>query len=288
MREREGQAHPSSPEFDAHAVVNLGVAALLEELQQGKSGRLEEYLAFAGRFHRYSAQNQLLIYLQCPHATHVAGYRTWQEMGYQVGRGQKGIRILAPRPFKRLDETTGDERHGVYFVSVSVFDASQLANLDSKSLPEFFTPLADDQQELYRRLMDIVTADGIVVSEGNTGRAQGYSAGGSIVIREGLDSRSRTLVLLHEYTHELLHWKADEAKPDKQVKECHAEAVSYIVAHHFGIHNPFSSDYLQHWGTTPKELLAEMETVRLTAALIIDRIEGPASSSEPESQVPGK
>lgn len=252
------------------------------------SGRLEEYLAFAGRFHRYSAQNQLLIYLQCAHATHVAGYRTWQEMGYQVGRDQKGIRILAPRPFKRLDEATGAERHGVYFVSVSVFDASQLAKLDSNPLPEFFTPLADDQQELYRRLMEVVTADGITVSEGDTGLAQGYSAGGSIVIREGLDSRNRTLLLLHEYTHELLHWRNEGDEPTTQVKECHAEAVSYIVAHHFGIHNPFSSDYLQHWGTTPKELLTEMETVRRTSAQIIDRIEGPAGSSEAANQSPGE
>jgi N-terminal domain of anti-restriction factor ArdC len=280
MREREAQGHPSAPEFDAHAVVNLGVAALLEELQHGKSGRIEEYLAFAGRFHRYSAQNQLLIYLQCAHATHVAGYRTWQELGYQVERGQKGIRILAPRPFKRLDEATGEERHGVYFVSVTVFDASQLANRDSKPLPEFFTPLADDKQELYRRLMEVVSADGITVSEGDTGLAQGYSAGGSIVLKEGLDSRSRTLVLLHEYTHELLHWKPDEAKPDKRVKECHAEAVSYIVAYHFGIHNPFSSDYLQNWGATPKDLLAELETVRRTAATIIDRIENPMETGE--------
>jgi hypothetical protein len=59
----------------------------------------------------------------------------------------------------------------------------------------------------------------------------------------------------------------------KGVKECHAEAVSFTVAHHFGIHNPFSSDYLQSWGTTPKELLAKLETVKRTAALIIDRLD---------------
>jgi hypothetical protein len=79
--------------------------------------------------------------------------------------------MLAPRPFKRLDETSGEERHEVYSVSVAVFDASQLANRGSKPLPELFTPLADNQQKLYRRLVDIVTADGILVSEGNTGPA---------------------------------------------------------------------------------------------------------------------
>ena len=114
------------------------------------------------------------------------------------------------------------------------------------------------------------------VSEEAMGPAQGYSAGGRIVIREGLASRNKVLTLIHEYAHELLHWGADGKRQAKAVKECHAEAVSYVVAHHFGIHNPFSADYLHSWGATAKELLAELETVRRTAAYIIDQLEKPA------------
>ena len=137
------------------------------------------------------------------------------------------------------------------FVVVSVFDASQLANLAEKPLPVFFKPLADDQQALYARLKEVVQADGIRIEEEPLGRTQGFSQGRRIVIRDGLDSRSGVLTLLHEYAHELLHWQGTGRQQALKVKECHAEAVSYVVAHHFGIRNPFSADYLQQWGNTP-------------------------------------
>jgi hypothetical protein len=89
------------------------------------------------------------------------------------------------------------------------------------------------------------------------------------------------LTLLHEYAHELLHWNTKGREQPLELKECHAEAVSYVVARHFTIHNPFSADYLQHWGTTPKELVAELDVVRRTAAYIIDRIENSTASSAP-------
>lgn len=269
-KERNQRKAPG--EFAAKALIDKGVQSLLAELSQGKSDRLEKYLAFAARFHRYSLNNQLLIYLQCPHATYVAGYRTWQEMGYQVAGGQKGIRILAPRPYKRENAETGEEEQAISFVTVSVFDTSQLSNLEERPLPAFFTPLADDQQALYARLAQVVQEDGITLSEQLTGKAQGYSAGGRIVLKAGLDSQSKVLVLLHEYTHELLHWEGEGKEQPIQIKECHAEAISYVVALHFGVHNPFSSDYLQHWGTTAKELMAELEVVRRTAGYIIDRL----------------
>jgi len=107
MRSEQEQNRQSSPEFDARSTVDQGVQNLLSEMQQGKSERLEKYLAFVSRFHRYSLNNQLLIWMQCPNATQVAGYRTWQEMGYQVRRGEKGIRIQAPRPFTSRNENSG-------------------------------------------------------------------------------------------------------------------------------------------------------------------------------------
>jgi hypothetical protein len=280
-QERREQ-HPRS-ESTLRERVDQGVDRLLGELKEGKSERLEQYLAFTARFHRYSLNNQMLIYLQCPHATYVAGYRSWQELGYQVARGEKGIRILAPRTHQHTNSETGVKEETTYFVRVTVFDASQLANMKEKPLPVFFTPLADDQPEVYDRLRRVVTEDGITLTEETLGREQGVSSGHRIAIREGLDSRSRVLTLLHEYAHELLHWNEKGRAQPLQVKECHAEAVSYVVGHHFGIHNPFSADYLQHWGTTPKELTAELDVVRRTAAYIIDRVENPtAPLAEPD------
>src|SRR6266849_1428851 len=151
MSGRQERYRRTPQEVDPTGVIDQGIEQLLGELQQGKSERLETYLAFTARFHRYSAHNQMLIYVQCPNASFVAGYKTWQEMGYQVARGQKGIRILAPRPYKKVNAETQAEEPGLYFVTVSVFDASQLLDVDKQPLPTFFTPLGDDQQEFYAR-----------------------------------------------------------------------------------------------------------------------------------------
>lgn len=273
MAGAERFANNPSAESSLFGQVEGGVQQLLQEMQQGQSERLERYLDFTSRFHRYSVNNQILIFLQCPNATFVAGYRKWQDMGYQVAKGAKGIRILAPRPYQVTDKETKEVKERISFASVSVFDVSQLVNTKEKPLPLFFTPLGDDQQELSARLTQVMQEDNIQVGEEETGLVHGYSSKGHVGVRAGLDSTNRVLTLIHEYAHELLHWDSEGKRQEKRVKECHAEAVSYVVAHHFGIHNPFSSDYLQHWGNTPKDLLAEFDTVRRTAMYIIDQIE---------------
>lgn len=271
----ERQPQTPSAEQTLRAQVDGGVRELLTEMQQGKSDRLQKYFEFSARFHRYSVHNQFLIYLQCPQATFVAGYRKWQEWGYQVGKGEKGIRILAPRLAEKPDPETQEPKQVLYFVPISVFDASQLVDLDKKPLPLFFTPLADDQPALYSRLARVVQEEGIRIEDSALGLTQGLSMRRRIAVHEGMDSRSKFLTLLHEFTHELLHWQPHARGQSVKAKECHAEAVSYVVAHHFGIRNPFSADYLQHWGNTAKELFAELDTVRRTAAFIIQRIEEP-------------
>lgn len=282
MAGAERFANNPSAESSLLGQVEGGVQQLLQEMQQGQSQRLERYLDFTSRFHRYSVNNQILIFLQCPNATFVAGYRKWQDMGYQVERGQKGIRILAPRPYQVTDAETQEVKERISFASVSVFDVSHLVNTKENPLPLFFTPLGDDQQELSARLTQVMQEDNIQIGEEETGLAQGYSSKGHVGVRAGLDSTNRVLTLIHEYAHELLHWDAEGKQQEKRVKECHAEAVSYVVAHHFGIHNPFSSDYLQHWGNTPKDLLSEFDTVRRTAMYIIDRIEKDEDESKTE------
>ncbi len=278
MPESKESEHKPSFETNTKSLLDRGIEQLLRGLKQGTSQRLEEYLAFIARFHRYSVNNQMLIYIQCPQATFVAGYRTWKEMGYQVARGQKGIRILAPQPHKRINQETGQEEEAISFTTVSVFDVSQLANLAERPLPAFFGPLPDDQQELYEKLAQAVRADGISLAEGWTGPAQGYSTGKNIVLRRGLDSQNRLHTLIHEYAHELLHSEGEGKKQPRQTKECHAEAIAFIVAHRFGMYNPYSADYLHNWGTTPQELISELEIVRSTAAYIIDRIEKPETN----------
>ncbi len=260
------------------------VSTLLAEIKAGKTDRLLNYLKFSAKFHKYSPLNQMLIVEQAPNATHVAGYSQWKKLGYQVKKGAKGIAIIAPRPYGKAvmkNEETGEETItylGVTFTIAYVFDASQLEARPDKPIPNFFTPLADDQEALYTAIAQAVQRDGIKLEIGKTGRAQGYSKGGTIRLKEGLDSTNRVLTLIHEWAHEKLHHNLQGSELTTNKRELHAEAISYVVAHHFGIHNPFSSDYLQNWGNNEKELLAELETIKTTASAIIEQIEAAQAS----------
>ncbi len=252
--------------------VREGLQALAEELAAGKSDRLRAVLDFASRFHRYSLGNQTLIAAQCSQASYVAGYRTWQKLGYQVRKGEHGIRILAPRPYSRTTDAGEEEQH-VSFAAVAVFDASQLT--ETPALPIHRAALADDQQHRYAAVLAVVEAEGIRVEErDDLGSAEGYSAGGVIVLRRGLDSHNRTLVLLHEWSHEILH-KGTAKGLARERKEAQAEATAYVVSRHFGLAHPFAADYLQSWQVlTLADLERELDAVVRAAGHIIDRLKG--------------
>lgn len=289
-------------EVDLLNFVSESLQILSEEIAQGKSDRLKAYLDFASRFHQYSRSNQWLILSQMPNASQIASYRKWQEEGYQVAKGSKGIRILAPSIRKvppREDAEDTDETDQkepshqiVRFVAVSVFDVSQLT--PDKRPPEFFIPLEGDADGLYDRLVQAATADGFRVEQTNdTHGAEGYSQGRLLVTRTGLPSVNRFLTAVHEYGHGLLHQgvhQLGERLNDRrgrlttQVKECHAEAISYVVARHFGIANPFSADYLLQWGNTPETLRAELDIVLAAASHIITKLEGDPSPAPAEGE----
>jgi hypothetical protein len=262
--------------------MKTGTQSLLDEIRSGKSERLLSLLAFSSKFHHYSPNNQILIMLECMHRNidpqYVAGFTTWRNMNYSVKRGEKGIPIYQPRPYSKHDEETDRDVKHLFFKVAYVFADSQVEPMKEgmPPFPTFFTPLQGDCEELCTRLVEVIRADGIIVSEvQDTAGAQGYSAAGRIGLKPGLDSTSRFLTLTHEYAHELLHPKGIRENMTKTVKECQAEATAYIVAHHFGVHNPFSSDYLIGWGNDEKSLMAEIESVQRAASTIIGHMEKP-------------
>jgi hypothetical protein len=134
--EHHGSHHPQSErlpskqllgEQELRGMISNSLTELGGELQAGKSERLLQYLDFAARFHHYSRANQFLIVRQRPDATRVASYKKWQELGYQVAKGETGIWILAPSIKKQKDEESDEERRVVMgFVAVSVFDVAHL------------------------------------------------------------------------------------------------------------------------------------------------------------------
>jgi hypothetical protein len=132
------------------AAIETAIERLSEQLAGGYSAEFRSVLAFFGKFHRYSWQNALLILSQLPEASLVAGMTRWNELGYQVRKGERSIWIWAPITKKVTNEQTGEDVEGlVGFRPAPVFDASQLANLDDRPLPALWRPLPDDMGDLY-------------------------------------------------------------------------------------------------------------------------------------------
>lgn len=280
-------------------VTDERVAELTDQLENGvrelyASGRYEEYLRMMSKFHQYSIGNVMLIYLQCPHATQVAGYRRWKEtFGRQVKRGEKGIKILAPCPYKRIleQEQTGPEDGQqpdtgtvkfLRFKVATVFDVSQT---EGWALPTLGVDELTGDVPGYAELYDRLTAYAPVPVEVEPvpGEAKGYFSAQEqrIVLRPGMSQVQTLKTLVHEIAHSKLH-TPEQMKPEEQKgrreKEVEAESVAYVVCRHFGIDtSDYSFGYVAGWsrGKELAELKASLETIRNTAAEIINTIQPP-------------
>lgn len=238
------------------------------------------FLAFAQAFHRYSVNNLLLILAKNPEATHVAGYRKWQELGRQVRKGEGGpnaIRIFGGREVRETveDERTGEEseQRRVKFFPVSVFDISQTDPID---------PDADDPSTLAQRLRgddplgilaavtDYLTGKGWTVErEPIPGNTNGYTAidgSNRVVIDADLSPAQAAKTALHEAAHVELHAEEDRAEyvMHRGIKETEAESVAYVVAGVLGLDtSAYSIGYVAGWSN------CEADTIKQTAANVI-------------------
>ena len=285
---------PEVTTVDLAGMVNGHLNTLLEAMQQGNTEHLTSYLAFSSRFHRYSRRNQELIYEQCPEATQVARYQKWKQEGYQVrfmnkdpkkGSVEHGIRILVPvppagykAPARRTAEPESEEQREITYVTThfkvgTVFDVSHLIPEDQKRVPQFFPSIYGDHEALHQRIVGAIQAEGIAYRETvDTQGARGYSAGGLIVVQAEQPPGNKAAVAVHEWAHEHIHDEEKRRKLPSRVKEAHAEATAFIVLSHFGVAIPYSSDYLLHWGNTPKTLKEELEVVTSAASHIIQKL----------------
>ncbi len=220
------------------------VKDLLEQLDKKIEGikssdEMKEVLSFYSQFHDYSHNNKLLILLQFPDATRVAGYRQWQKLGRQVKKGERGIRILAPFTYlkkkKERDEETGQiiekKTRGIYFRPVAVFDISQT---EGEAVPELDVSLEDNFSQLLTPLKGFCREQGIEVKFTRLKkRIHGLSRGGEIAINNRYNSTEQAVTLVHELAHELLHAKKECRKLSREVREMEAEAVAFVVMHHY-------------------------------------------------------
>lgn len=286
---------------DLMATIKSGAEQLRTEIAGGISDHYKEYLqyaaSFASSFHKYSANNTLLIIAECKHRglgipRYFTNYHKWQSMGFQVQSGQKGIPILVPAFFVKEAEKEDEEdklirlfKVGYIFTDaqVEVVPEGQKHYKEGAKLPDFFPQLVGNADDLFSHLLAVVQADGIKVQTvAIPGATRGRSFGKKIELDNKLDSVSRLLVLIHEYAHELLHW--DGVERSKQVEECHAEAVAYVVANALGINDPYAADYLQNWGNDEKSFLKELKVITETAQNILIKMSQQMGITEKEEE----
>jgi antirestriction protein ArdC len=250
---------------------------LIRDVEAGISETLKGYLKAMGRFHRYSVGNAILIGLQKPDATHVAGFRAWEQLGRHVRKGEHGIAIMAPIVWRRkARDDVGTERHEdpdsemvSTFKAAYVFDISQT---EGKPLPEC-ARAKGDPGAYPERLERFITGRGIKLERGDLRIAEGASIGGTILLKASLAPAEEFSTMVHELAHEMLHQDPANRPKDKTVREAEAEAVAYVVCQGIGLDgNTASSDYIQLYDGNKKTLMASLERIQRTAAEILEAV----------------
>jgi antirestriction protein ArdC len=289
---------------DALQRLDAGISALTT------SKRWAEFLKFQSRFHKYSFGNAMLIEVQRPDATRVAGFRTWLGMGHTVKKGEKGIMILAPRYFYKSKETReilrnaaevspNDKVKVTYFVASHVFDISQT---EGPPLPEIASRLEGDApQEKLERLQALARSLGYTVIEAEHGAAHGYMDPHAKVVATapGLSPLHRLKTTIHEIAHipELLG--KDMKFDDRQLEEVAVESVAFIVSDYLGLDtSSYSFDYVANWGSrsgNQGEIIKTLQNagrrIQKAAEKIIEAMEGreiespELAATPPEDQV---
>jgi len=250
-----------------------GLARAVDDVRASET--FQQFLDVQARFHKYSWHNTLLICMQRPNATQVAGYRTWQKLGRQVCKGESGIMIFAPCPWKRdveRDDGGTEVEQGIYFRAVHVFDVAQT---DGPDLPTVDVPTIDTTaDDLLANLLRVAESRGIAVdfrpvSDGPFG----VSKHGSIDVDNSHPTGQQAKTLAHELAHEALHWE-DKGPFTRSLAELEAESVAYVVCLHFGLDTEVrSSRYIALWDGDSKALRASLERIANTARDIIDDID---------------
>jgi len=263
---------------DAKALAESALDALAAQLEAGHSACLAAYLASMARFHRYSANNILLIHVQRQDATRVAGFSAWRKLGRFVRRGEKGIAILVPMTFRRSGATMADaddtqvSRTVLGFKPGYVFDVSQT---DGEPLPTFAEVCGDPGNHI-AALKGFVASRAIELSyaNGELGAAHGASLKGRILLRDDLSPAVEFSVLVHEIAHELLHTGDRRANTSKTVRETEAEAVAFVVSHAIGLNtSTAASDYIQLYSGNKETLLGSLELIQRAATEILAVVE---------------
>jgi len=268
------------------------VHGLAEAIANGQSDQaFDQYLTWISRLHRYCWGNIGLMTTEWKHRqeadpglpplSHVASYRTWNKLGRQVRRGEKGIAILVPIELSGktlLDDETSEEKHlrpRTVFRVGHVFSVSQT---DGDQTPNWKQDLGTDAAKLLPTLTEIAKEHGIEVEFAPLGAENGNSKGGKITINSLRPQGVQAQTMIHELAHELLeHAKTNRnatEPPGRAVIEGEAEAVTVVVMRALG-HDTASNGaaYIRSHGGDAKTITASLERIAKTAKTILEDIE---------------
>lgn len=245
-----------------------------------ESDAYKKYLSFMAKFYNYSACNSMLIWMQKPDATLVAGYKAWQtKFNRQVKKGEKAIKIIAPCPHKKKIEKDGEEKEVSWtsYRAVNVFDISQT---DGDEVPRYDVKELEGGVEMFDELKCRIWAisPSEIRFEDIDGSAKGYfnPSTNKIVIQEGMSEVQTIKVALHEIAHAFLHGKdGEETESSRNAKEVQAESIAFTVCSYLGIDtSDYSFAYVTGWSSdkNTRELTDSMEVIRKTAGMIIEKI----------------
>jgi antirestriction protein ArdC len=255
------------------AITEKATEELIAALDAGHSETLNAYLKAIGHFHRYSLHNVMLIASQKPNASHVAGFRTWNQLGRYVKKGEKGIVILAPmlrRKEEKNEEPIESTPSVAGFRAAYVFDVTQT---DGKELPAMGT-VQGDPRDSTARLQAFAEAQGISLEYSDQiAPARGVSCGGKVVLLSGQTPAEEFSTLTHELAHELLHRGERRSATSKRIRETEAEATAFVVTSAIGLDTgSASSDYIQIWNGNAAVLTESLSFIRQAASLLLEAL----------------
>jgi uncharacterized membrane protein (UPF0127 family) len=251
----------------------------VEDIQD--SANFKQFLLTMSKFHDYSIGNLILIMLQKPQATRVAGFKTWKDLGRWVKKGEKGIAILAPcfppKGQKEEDEKDKDEEeielNPIYFKVVHVFDILQT---EGTPLPEFDVPVltGEANENLFDYLLYHMKQRGVSVDftskpEMDPG-VKGYFGHDGIWVRPEESRAQQLKTFLHEVAH---YYSEDVFQIPRADAETIAESVAFVVGAHFGFDTGVRSfSYVALWAKEKKILESNLSAIRKISMKMIDAL----------------
>lgn len=280
MREQE----PRSP-LERSAEQNPRVADALQLLEQGfdritSSDGFRAYLETMAKFHKYSPNNTMLIMMQRPDATRVAGYNRWKELGRQVKRGERAIKIFAPvlvKDPKELDEEGKPVEHLVGYTIASVFALEQTDGkpLPSPDNPKMLEGESSGASRLYDGVKAFIETKGVTVKRMPLPRESMHGVWSpstrEIVLSHRLHGDQAVKTLCHEAAHALAEHRGTI---DRKDAETVAESTAFVACNHFGIDtSEYTFPYIVGWGESKSVLMRNLNEIQKISHQLIEGTE---------------